>query len=56
MKFISPTSIIAFKKIFANNEKKHILIKFLNDLLELKGEDSILNVNILNLVSLIALM
>ena len=48
MKFISPTSVIAFKKIFANNEKKHILIKFLNDLLELKGEDSILNVNILN--------
>ena len=48
MKFADPKSDIAFKKIFANENKKEILISFLNAVLDLKGEQIIADVKILN--------
>ncbi|HCL57198.1 MAG TPA: hypothetical protein DHW82_09360 [Spirochaetia bacterium] len=36
MKFLDPTNDVAFKKIFGNDQKKEILISFLNSLLGLK--------------------
>ena len=44
MKYINPKNDIAFKKIFANDKKKNILIGFLNAILE----KNIIDVTILN--------
>lgn len=48
MRFADPKSDIAFKKIFGNENKKEILISFLNAVLDLKEEKSIQEIEILN--------
>ncbi|OHD11046.1 MAG: hypothetical protein A2Y41_02835 [Spirochaetes bacterium GWB1_36_13] len=48
MKFLDPTNDVAFKKIFGNDQKKEILISFLNSLLGLKEGKKILEVEIQN--------
>lgn len=48
MVFVDPKSDIGFKKIFANENKKEILISFLNAILELKEEKAISEIEILN--------
>lgn len=48
MKFVDPKSDIAFKKIFANETKKEILLSFLNAILNLTGDKTIVDVEILN--------
>lgn len=49
MNFADPKSDIAFKKIFWNENKKEILISFLNAVLDLKCEREIKEITILNL-------
>lgn len=41
MRFVDPKNDVAFKKIFGNEEKKEILISFLNAVLGLEGENEI---------------
>jgi len=48
MKFVDPTNDVAFKKIFGNEQKKEVLISFLNAVLDLSGEKVIEDVEILN--------
>jgi len=48
MKFISPKNDIAFRKIFGNENKKEILIAFLNAVLDLTGDRQIKEIEILN--------
>ena len=48
MKFIDPKNDVAFKKVFWNDEKKEILISFLNAVLDLKEDKKIKYVEILN--------
>jgi len=48
MKFADPKSNIAFKKVFGNENKKEILISFLNAILDLKKEKEIVDIKILN--------
>jgi predicted transposase/invertase (TIGR01784 family) len=48
MKFVDPKNDVAFKKIFGNEEKKEILISFLNAVLNLEGEKEIAEIDILN--------
>jgi predicted transposase/invertase (TIGR01784 family) len=48
MKFVNPKNDVAFKKIFGNEEKKEILISFLNAVLGLSGDHEIEDVEILN--------
>jgi len=48
MKFADPKSDIAFKKIFENENKKEILISFLNAVLDLKDKKEIKEITILN--------
>ena len=48
MKFVNPKNDIAFKKIFGNDNKKEILISFLNAILDLKGIKEIESIEILN--------
>ncbi len=48
MKFADPKSNIAFKKIFGNDNKKEILISFLNAVLDFKGEKEIKEITILD--------
>jgi predicted transposase/invertase (TIGR01784 family) len=48
MKFVNPTNDVAFKKIFGNEEKKEILISFLNAVLDLTGDHEIEDITILN--------
>ena len=48
MRFADPKSDIAFKKIFANENKKEILISFLNAVLGLENDRKIIDVTILN--------
>jgi predicted transposase/invertase (TIGR01784 family) len=48
MKFINPKNDIAFKKIFGNEQKKEILISFLNAVLDLNGDREIAELEILN--------
>ena len=48
MKFLDPTNDIAFKKIFGDENRKDILISFLNSLLGLKEGKKILEVEIQN--------
>ncbi len=46
MKFVSPKTDIAFKKIFGNEQHKEILIEFLNEVLDLAYQ--IIDITILN--------
>jgi len=48
MKFISPKNDIAFRKVFGNENKKEILISFLNALLDLPEDRKIMEIDILN--------
>ena len=48
MKFADPKSDIAFKKVFGDENKKEILICFLNAVLDLQGENAIVDITILN--------
>lgn len=48
MKFVSPKNDVAFKKIFGNEDKKEILISFLNSVLNLIGDKEIQDIEILN--------
>ena len=48
MRFADPKSDIAFKKIFGNENKKEILISFLNAVLDFKGSKEIVDLEILN--------
>ncbi len=48
MKFLDPTNDLAFKKIFGNEQKKNILISFLNAVLDFNGDKEIVDVEILN--------
>lgn len=48
MKFVDVKNDIAFRKIFGNENKKIILISFLNAVMKVKGKDTIEDVEILN--------
>ncbi|MFN8492794.1 MAG: Rpn family recombination-promoting nuclease/putative transposase [Caldilineaceae bacterium] len=48
MRFVDPKNDIAFKKIFGDENHKEILLSFLNAVLDLKGEQEIADVAILN--------
>lgn len=48
MQFVDIKNDIAFRKIFGNENKKIILISFLNAVMKLKGKDAIEDVEILN--------
>ncbi|MEZ4961266.1 MAG: Rpn family recombination-promoting nuclease/putative transposase [Saprospiraceae bacterium] len=48
MHFVDIKNDIAFRKIFGNENKKIILISFLNAVMKLKGKDAIEDVEILN--------
>ncbi len=48
MKFVDVKNDIAFRKIFGNENKKEILISFLNAVLKLENQNKITNVNLLN--------
>jgi predicted transposase/invertase (TIGR01784 family) len=46
--YLDPTNDIAFKKIFGNENKKEILVNFLNNILEFEGNKKIVSVEIMN--------
>ncbi len=48
MRFVDVKNDIAFRKIFGNENKKEILISFLNAVLKLENQNKITNVNLLN--------
>ena len=48
MKFADPKNDLAFKKIFGNENKKEILISFLNSVLDFKDEKTIVEVTLDN--------
>jgi hypothetical protein len=49
MKFADPRNDVAFKKIFGDENKKEILISFLNNLLDFAGtEKEIIDITIKN--------
>ncbi|KJU83028.1 hypothetical protein MBAV_004775 [Candidatus Magnetobacterium bavaricum] len=48
MKFVDVRNDVAFKKIFGNENKKGILISFLNSVLDLSGDRAIDDITILN--------
>lgn len=48
MIFADPKSDIAFKKVFGNDNKKEILVCFLNAALDLQGDRTIVDLTILN--------
>jgi len=48
MKFVDIKNDIAFRKIFGNENKKEILISFLNAVLGFTGDSKIVTVTILN--------
>ena len=48
MKFADPKNDLAFKKIFGNENKKEILISFLNSVLDFKNEKTIVEVTLDN--------
>jgi predicted transposase/invertase (TIGR01784 family) len=48
MKFADPKNDLAFKKIFGNENKKEILISFLNSVLDFKNEKTIVKVTLDN--------
>ena len=47
-KFLDPKNDIAFRKVFGSEKHKDILIHFINDILELKGNDQIEGVEFLS--------
>ena len=48
MKFADPKNDLAFKKIFGDENKKEILISFLNSILDFKNEKTIVDVSVAN--------
>ena len=48
MKFVDPKNDLAFKKIFGNENKKEILISFLNSVLDFENEKTIVEVTLNN--------
>jgi predicted transposase/invertase (TIGR01784 family) len=46
--FLDPTNDVAFRRIFGDENKKRILISFLNSVLEFKEEKAIIDVEIMN--------
>ncbi len=48
MKFVDPKNDMAFKKIFGNEQRKEILMAFLNAVLHRTGEREIVDLDILN--------
>lgn len=48
MKFADPKNDLAFKKIFGDENKKEILISFLNSVLDFKNEKTIVDVSVAN--------
>ncbi len=48
MQFVDVKNDVAFRKIFGNENKKIILISFLNAVMKLKSKDAIMDVEILN--------
>jgi predicted transposase/invertase (TIGR01784 family) len=48
MKFVDPKNDLAFKKIFGNENKKEILISFLNSVLDFENEKTIVSVTLDN--------
>lgn len=48
MKFVDPRNDVAFKKIFGSENRKEILISFLNAVLELQDEHEIVDIDLLN--------
>lgn len=48
MQFTDPKNDVAFRKIFGNDNKKEILISFLNAVLKLEGDKQIIWIEILN--------
>lgn len=48
MKFVDVKNDVAFRKIFGNENKKEILISFLNAVLELRGDNCIKSIHIAN--------
>ncbi len=48
MRFVDPKNDLAFKKIFGDENRKEILISFLNAVLDLKGVHEISSIEILN--------
>ncbi len=48
MKFVDPKNDIAFRKIFGTNQKKEILISFLNAVLAFEGDKRIVDLTIQN--------
>ncbi len=48
MQFLDPTNDYSFRKIFGNEQKKGILISFLNSILGWSGEETITDVTLLN--------
>ncbi|KJU81388.1 hypothetical protein MBAV_006418 [Candidatus Magnetobacterium bavaricum] len=51
MRFVDVKSDIAFKRIFSNENKKDILISFLNAVLDLSGDREIGDIEIHNCYS-----
>lgn len=47
-RFLDPKNDVAFKKVFGSEKHKDILIHFINDILELKGNDQIEGVEFLS--------
>jgi predicted transposase/invertase (TIGR01784 family) len=47
-KFLDPKNDVAFKKIFGSEKHKDILIHFINDILELEGNNQIEDVEFLS--------
>ena len=47
-KFLDPKNDVAFKKVFGSEKHKDILIHFINDILELKGQEQIEDVEFLS--------
>ena len=48
MKFADPKNDIAFKKIFGNENKREILMSFLNSVLDFKGNQEIVDLTLVN--------
>ena len=46
-KFLSPTNDVAFRKIFGSEEHRNIVIHFINDVLELQGDNQIVDLEFL---------
>ena len=46
-KFLDPRNDVAFKKVFGNEQHKEVVIHFINDVLEFKGDDKIRSVKFL---------